>query len=130
MNERQNLIFYENPKKNIILGEGIGKVTPDDLRWMIADLMRRGKEAGGQWAWIAIISRMDPIIDPESQKVFAELHHQLESAGCKAIAYVVGGTAAIKVQAQRHRLQANDNLVAGYFKTKEDALEWLADIGI
>lgn len=30
------------------------------------------------------------------QKLFAELHQKVEAAGCVAIAFVVGGTAAIK----------------------------------
>lgn len=121
--------FYESPKKNVIISEGVGKVSADDVRWMIEEVKRRGKAFGGKWAWITIISRLDPIIDPECQKLFAELHQQLESEGCVALAYVVGGTVAIKVQAQRHRMQANDKLVAEYFRTKEEALEWLTGLG-
>lgn len=129
MYESQVLKFYDNPRKNIIMGEAVGKVTADDIRWMIGEVIRRGKATGGKWAWIAIVTKMDPIIDPECQKLFAELHSKLEVEGCAAMAYVVGGAAAIKVQAQRHRMQAQDNLVAEYFRTTEDALEWLADFG-
>ncbi|HOJ78595.1 MAG TPA: hypothetical protein PLZ08_10630 [Bacillota bacterium] len=128
-NKSNALQFYESPKKNIIIGEGVGKVTADDVRWLIEEVKRRGRSIGGKWAWIAIISRMDPIIDPECQKLFVELHQQLEAEGCVALAYVVGETVTIKVQAQRHRVQARDKFVAGYFRTKEEALEWLTGLG-
>lgn len=127
MFESKAIKFYDSPKKNVLITDGFGKVTPDDIRWMKEELRRRGRETGGKWAWIAIIYNMDPIIDPECQKVFAEVHEMLEKEGCVALAYVAGGSVAIKVQAQRHRLQAKDNVVSEYFRTTEDALEWLAD---
>jgi hypothetical protein len=121
------VVFCDSPKKNIIITDGFGKVPKDDLIWMIGEIKRRVNEIGGRWAWVIGCDKMAPIIDPECQKIFADLHKNLEADGCAAIAYVVGKTAAIKVQAQRHRLQANDSLVTEYFKTQEDALEWLGD---
>ncbi|MEN2774931.1 hypothetical protein [Acetivibrio clariflavus] len=129
MNESQSrtVVFYDSPKKNIIITDGFGKVSKEDIIWMIDEVRRRVKQTNGKWAWIVGCDKMDPIIDPECQKIFADLHKNLESEGCAAIAYAVGKTVAMKVQAQRHRLQANDKLVTEYFRTIEEALEWLKD---
>ncbi|AEV67340.1 hypothetical protein [Acetivibrio clariflavus] len=129
MNESQSrtVVFYDSPKKNIIITDGFGKVSKEDIIWMIDEVRRGVKQTNGKWAWIVGCDKMDPIIDPECQKIFADLHKNLESEGCAAIAYAVGKTVAMKVQAQRHRLQANDKLVTEYFRTIEEALEWLKD---
>lgn len=46
---------------------------------------------------------MDPILSKEVSAAFSKLHVDLEAAGCKAIAFLDGNTAAMKLQSQKHQ---------------------------
>lgn len=124
--ENSVFAFHDSPAANVIKTSGTGKAGPDDARWLSDQLLQRAKSQKGRWYWLAHISQMDPILDPETSKILADLHQKAEASGCAAIMFVAGGTAAIKVQAQRHnRAASSDKLIVEFFRTEEDALEWL-----
>lgn len=132
MGNEKNWILneYDVPGRKIVMTEGIGHANVEDVKKVTEKVLAKGKRFGGKWAYIPIIEKMDPILDPETQKVFATMHQECEASGCIAFAFVSGGMASIKVQAKRHQQASHTGLVSEHFKTKEDALEWLKDFGL
>jgi DNA transposition AAA+ family ATPase len=78
-----------------------------------------------------MIEKMDPIFDAETQQEFARMHQLCEEAGCIAFGFVAGGLAAIKVQAKRHQQASHaDGIITEYFRTREEALDWMKTLGL
>ncbi|NLX77016.1 MAG: hypothetical protein GXZ01_06540 [Clostridiaceae bacterium] len=118
---------YDVPGRKVVMTEGIGLVNVEGVREITSYVVVKGKSFGGKWGYIPIIEKMDPILDPETQQEFAKMHKSCEEAGCVAFAFVAGGMAAIKVQAKRHQQASHTGLVTEYFRTKEEALDWLKE---
>lgn len=119
---------YDVPGRKVAITEGVGKATPDAVKKMTDYVLSKGKSFNGKWAYIPIIDKLEPILDPETQQLFANMHTVCEEAGCAAFAFVAGGMAAIKVQAKRHQQTSHaDKLVTEYFQSKEEALDWLKE---
>lgn len=121
---------YDVPGRNVVMTEGIGLINVEGVRDTIDYVVGKGKKFGGKWGYVPIIEKMDPILDPETQQEFAKFHRCCEEAGCIAMAFVSGGMAAIKVQAKRHQNASHTGLATGHFRTKEEALKWLEELGV
>lgn len=122
------LNVYEVPGRKVVITEGVGKSTPEKVKEMTDYVLTKGKSFGGKWAYAPIIDKLEPILDPETQQAFTNLHVVCEKAGCVAFAFIAGGMASIKVQAKRHQQTSHaDKLVTEYFRTKEEALDWLKE---
>jgi hypothetical protein len=120
------LEVYEVPGRKIVNTEGFGQANAQDIRNVTDIVVKKGKSFGGKWGYIPMIENMDPIFDQETQKEFAVMHQRCEESGCVAMGFVAGGMAAIKVQAKRHQKASNaEGLVDQYFRTREEALEWM-----
>jgi len=125
------LEIYDVPGSNIVNTEGFGQATAGDVRKVTEYVVNKGKSFGGKWGYIAGIEKMDPIFDEETQQEFARLHRLCEENGCIAIGFVAGGMAAIKVQAKRHQQASKaEGLITEYFRTREEALEWMKTLGL
>jgi hypothetical protein len=123
--------FIDVPGRKILCTEGIGQATAPDIRKLTDLLVQKGKSFGGNWAYIPMIEKMSPVFDAETQKEFARMHQECEAAGCIAMAFVAGGMASIKVQAKRHQNDSHAEKVSTeYFRTREEALEWLKTLGL
>lgn len=128
-----NWVFntFDAPGRKVVITEGIGKANPENVRQVVDYVLKKGKSFGGKWGYIPIIDKMEPILDPESQKEFAGMHSACEAAGCIAMGFAAGGMAAIKVQAKRHQQASHaDKLSVEYFRTKEEALDWMKTLGL
>jgi len=69
---------------------------------------------------------MDPIFSKETSDAFAAMHKSLEDAGCVAIAFLDGKTAAMKLQSQKHQDRSGtQKLVVTHLKDEAEALAWL-----
>jgi len=69
---------------------------------------------------------MDPIFSKETSDSFAAMHKSLEDAGCVAIAFLDGKTAAMKLQSQKHQDRSGkQKLVVTHLKDEAEALAWL-----
>lgn len=122
------LNVYEVPGRKVVLTEGVGKATAEAVKEVTDYVLTKGKSFGGKWAYVPSIDKMEPILDPETQQALANLHTVCENAGCVAFAFIDGGMASIKVQAKRHQQKSHaDKLVTEYFRTREDALDWLKE---
>ena len=122
---------YDVPGRKIVNTEGFGLAGVEDVRELIDYVVTKGKSFGGKWAYIPMMEKMDPIYDPETQKEFANLHKACEEAGCIAMAFVSGAMTTIKVQAKRHEKASQAGKIATqYFKTREEALKWLEELGV
>lgn len=81
---------------------------------------------GSKWAYVGVLTGMAPIVDPEVNKLFANMHINLEEWGCVACAFVVGGAIALKAQANRHHdVSDSKKLVISHFRTEEEAIKWI-----
>ena len=120
---------YEVPGRRIVWTEGIGKAYPEAVQKVTEFVLAKAKGFGpGKWAYMPGIEKMDPIIDTETQKCFAEMHKKCEEAGCVAFAFISGGMAAIKVQSKRHHQQSHTTgIITEHFRTAEDGLMWLKE---
>lgn len=122
------LNVYDVPGRKVVITEGLGKATAAAVKEMTDYVLTKGKSFGGKWAYAPIIDKLEPILEPETQQAFANLHVVCENAGCAAFAFIDGGMASIKVQAKRHQQTSHaDKLVTEYFRTKEEALDWLKE---
>lgn len=115
----------------IVKSGGIGKWTPEDVQDLTSNLLKLAKPfAGKRWAYVADPSKMDPILSKDTSAAFVKLHQDLEAAGCKAIAFLDGNTAAMKLQSQKHQNNSDSAMEVLHFKNMEQALDWLKDMGI
>lgn len=125
------LEVYDIPGRKIVNTEGIGQATAADVRKVTEYVLSKGKSFGGKWGYIPMIEKMDPIFDAETQQEFARMHQLCEEAGCIAFGFVAGGLAAIKVQAKRHQQASHaDGIITEYFRTREEALDWMKTLGL
>lgn len=125
------LEVYDIPGRKIVNTEGFGQATAADVRKVTEYVVNKGKSFGGKWGYIPMIEKMDPIFDAETQQEFAKMHQLCEAAGCIAFGFVAGGLAAIKVQAKRHQQASHaDGIQTEYFRTREEALEWMKTLGL
>lgn len=120
------------PGRNVVLSDASGVWTVEAVEQNKKDILEVVKKFGGKpWAFLGDVAKMAPIVDAEVSKAFASMHPMFEENGCLACAFVVGGAIAIKVQAQRHHDTSRaKELKVGHFRTREEALEWLATLGL
>lgn len=117
--------------RSIVVSAGTGNWTPEDVQDLTANLLKLAKPfAGKKWAYIGDPTKMNPILSKETSAAFVKLHSELEANGCKAIAFLDGNTAAMKLQSQKHQNSSNAKMETLHFKTLEQALDWLKDMGI
>ncbi len=122
---------YDIPGCRVVNTEGIGQATAADVRKVTEYVLKKGKSFGGKWGYIPMIEKMDPIFDAETQQEFALMHQRCEEAGCIAFGFVAGGLAAIKVQAKRHQQASHaEGIQTEYFRTLEEAIEWMKSLGL
>ena len=115
----------------IVKSGGIGKWTPEDVQDLTVNLLKLAKPfAGKRWAYIADPTKMDPILNKETSAAFVKLHVDLEANGCKAVAFLDGNTAAMKLQSQKHQNSSDAKMEALHFKSFDQALDWLKDMDI
>ncbi len=115
----------------IIKSAGTGKWAPEDVEDLKESILKLAKPfQGKRWAYIADPSKMDPILSKETSAAFVQLHVALEEAGCKAIAFLDGNTAAMKLQSQKHQNNSDAKMEVLHFKTEAQALDWLKEMGI
>ena len=120
------------PGRNVVLSDASGVWTVEAVEQNKKDILEVVKKFGGKpWAFLGDVAKMAPIVDAEVSKAFASMHPMFEENGCLACAFVVGSAIAIKVQAQRHHdTSGAKELKVGHFRTREEALEWLATLGL
>lgn len=124
--------FYDLVEgRNIVKSWGIGKWKPEDVDGLSKGILKLAKGFGGaEWAYIADPSKMAPILTKETSEAFVKLHHSVEAAGCKAIAFLDGDTAAMKLQSQKHQDKSDSKMVVLHFNNEAEALDWLKNMGI
>lgn len=120
------------PGRNIVKSAGYGEWKPEYVTDLTKNLFKFINTFGGKpFAYIADPSKMSPILSKETSAAFVQLHVDLEKAGCKAVAFLDGNTAAMKLQSQKHQnLSEAKEMQVLHFKTEEQALEWLEKVGI
>lgn len=117
--------------RNIVKTEAAGTANAKHVEEMTENVLARGRKYKGKWAYMPLIGKLEPILDEDSKQAFAKMHEKCLEAGCVAFAFVTGGSAAIKVQAKRHQQAAEaGKLLTEYFRTEEEALSWLKDLGV
>ncbi|MDP4181826.1 MAG: hypothetical protein Q8942_12125 [Bacillota bacterium] len=117
--------------RNVVKTEADGTANVDHVVEMTENVLAKGRGFRGKWAYMPCIGKLDPVLDEESRKAFAKMHERCLAAGCIAFAFVTGGVVAVKVQAKRHQDAAEaGKLLTEYFRTEEEALEWLKSLGI
>lgn len=118
--------------RNILKSAGVGVWKPEYVEDLIKNLLELAKNFQGEdFAYIADPSNMSPILSKETSAVFTKLHSVLGKAGCKAVAFLDGNTAAMKLQSQKHQnLSEVKEMLVLHFKTEEEALNWLGEMGI
>lgn len=117
--------------RNILRTGGIGVWNSEDVEELIVNILQLVKKyKDSKWAYIADPSRMDPILSKETSTAFIKLHAKCEEAGCKAIAFLDGNTAAMKQLSQKHQEESETNMLVQHFKSEDQALEWLSEMGI
>lgn len=120
------------PGRNILFSSGVGDWKPEYVEALTNNLLELAKKFNGKsFAYIADPSRMNPILSKEVSAKFAALHGEVEKIGCKAVAFLDGNTAAMKLQSQKHQNQSEaKGLQVLHFKTVEDALDWFNEMGL
>lgn len=118
--------------RNILKSAGVGNWKPEYVETLSKNLFELVKTFEGKpFAYIADPTKMNPILSKETSAAFTSLHVELEKAGCKAIAFLDGNTAAMKLQSQKHQnLSEAKEMQVLHFKNDEEALEWLDKMGI
>lgn len=119
------------PGRNILYSSGVGDWKPEYVEALTKNLLELAKSFGdADFAYIADPTRMNPIIRKDTSVAFVELHVALENAGCKAIAFLDGNTAAMKLQSQKHQNLSDAKMQVLHFRTSSEALEWLEKMNI
>lgn len=118
--------------RNIVKSAGFGSFTPEDVKNLTDDILEMSKAFGSnKWGYIADPTKMNPLFSKETSQAFMQLHNDIESNGCIAVAFLDGNTAAMKLQSQKHQDKSESQKMAiGHFKTEQEALDWLAPMGI
>jgi len=120
------------PGRNILKSGGIGSWKPADVETLKKNLLELAKDFKGKgFAYLADPSKMNPILSKDTSAAFVGLHVALEEVGCKAVAFLDGNTAAMKLQSQKHQnLSESKGMQVLHFKNDNEALEWLEKMGI
>lgn len=120
------------PGRNIIKSAGTGTWTVEDVNLLTQQILSLSKKFRGlKWGYIADPTKMNPLLSKDVSAAFTEFHKKLHAAGCVAIAFLDGNTAAMKLQTQKHQNKAQaQELSIGHFKTEQEAVEWLTKLGI
>ena len=120
------------PGRNVLFSSGVGNWKPEYVEALCANLLELAKKFNGKnFAYIADPSRMNPILSKEVSAGFVAIHGAIEKIGCKAVAFLDGNTAAMKLQSQKHQnVSEAKGMQVLHFKTEDQALEWLEKIGI
>lgn len=117
--------------RNILKTGGVGVWRSEDVEELTDIIIELVKKFGNEkWSYIADPSRMDPILSKETSAAFIRLHTKLEEAGCRAIAFLDGGTAAMQQLSQKHQEVSDNKMLVRHFKSEKQALEWLSSLGI
>jgi len=117
--------------RNVVRTQADGTANYERVVEMTDNIISRGKGFSGKWAYMPHISKLNPVLDEDTRKAFTKLHERCLAAGCSAFAFVTGGSVSAKVQSKRHHnASKTEELVNEYFRTEEEALEWLESIGI
>ncbi len=115
----------------VLKSGGVGKWSPADVEELTENLLQLAKKfKGKKWAYIADPTKMDPIMSKETSAAFARLHAKLEEAGCAAVAFLDGNTAAMKLQSQKNQNNSGAKMEVLHFRSEEQALDWLKEMGI
>lgn len=122
--------YYDVPGRNIVRTYGHGKWSPEHVRALTDDVIKVSKNFYGKWAYIADPTGINNIIPKETSAEFVKLHERVEAAGCRAIAFLDGNTAAMKLQSQKHQDTSDTEMLVGHFRTEQEALDWIAGLGI
>lgn len=122
----QEIQVYE--EKRVIKSRAVGSTTVEEVKWLSDTLIsyaERWKESG--WAYIVVIKEMYPVTAEVSVEL-VELHKNVETAGCRAIAFVDAGAFIISAQAKKHQRKSKAVYKERHFKTEEEAFEWMESI--
>lgn len=120
------------PGRNVLYSSGVGDWKPEYVEALTKNLLELTKKFNGEsFAYIADPSRMNPILSKEVSAKFAELHNEVEKIGCKAIAFLDGNTAAMKLQSQKHQnMSEAKGMQVLHFRNADEALKWFEGLGI
>lgn len=118
--------------RNIIKSAGVGNCKPEYVQTLGKNLKELVKSFNGKpFAYIADPSKMSPILSKEISEEFAKIHSEIAKLGCKAIAFLDGNTAAMKLQSQKHQNMSDaKEMQVLHFRNDEEALEWFSKMGI
>ena len=114
--------------KRAIKSGAVGATNVEEIRWLIKQLTTlSGAWKATGWAYIIDITKMSPAA-PEVSAELVNLHKQLTTAGCKAMAFVEGSAFMVAAQAKQHQKQSNAAIQEGHFRTEAEALKWVDTI--
>lgn len=116
------------PEKRVIKSGAVGTTNVDEVKWLISTLISSavGWKASG-WAYVCDISKMSPVT-PDVSAVLVGLHKELETANCKAMAFVEGASFFTAAQAKEHQKQSHAAVQEGHFKTDDEAFKWIETV--
>ena len=112
-------------EKRIIKSSAVGETNEEEVRWLqdrVLEYAEEWKESG--WGYVVGISEMSPV-SAEVSAELVEFHKKLETAGCKALAFVKADAFVISVQAKKHQKKSKASYKEKYFATDEDAFVWI-----
>ena len=116
------------PEKHIIKSSAKGETNVAEVRWLtelILESTSSWKETG--WGYVVGINDMEPV-NHEVSKELVELHKKVETAGCKAIAFIDPNALILSLQAKKHQRKSKTSNKEKHFKTEEEAFAWVEKI--
>lgn len=116
------------PEKHIIKSSAKGETNVAEVRWLtelILESASSWKETG--WGYVVGINDMEPV-NHEVSKELVELHKKVETAGCKAIAFIDPNALILSLQAKNHQRKSKTSNKEKHFKTEEEAFAWVEKI--
>lgn len=120
--------IYVDSEKKIIKSSAIGETNEEEVHWLVDKVLEYSeewKESG--WGYLVGISDMDPV-KPEVSEILVDFHKKLETAGCKAIAFVQSDAIVVAVQAKRHQKKSKASCKEKHFKKEKEAMSWLEKV--
>ncbi len=119
----QQIYVYE--EKRIIKSSATGKTNEEEVQWLTDKMLEYSEEwKDCGWGYLVGIGDMEPVT-AEVSAMLIEFHKKLESAGCKAIAFVESDAFVIAVQAKRHGKKSKTAYKEKHFKREKEAMDWL-----
>jgi hypothetical protein len=127
-NGKNKIFVIKN--KNIIISIGIGEPNEREVLESKDKVKEIASSFKGKWYFLGDLTRLPTLKDPKIAGEFVKFHEEFYKMNCVAFAMVANlDNIGIKIQSKKnHNVSGVKELQIEYFRSEEDALDWIDKI--